>query len=403
MSSLFEKNEKKVFILGLLLSLLGPFCFDSFLPSLPAMALYFKIPASTIQLSITLYLIGVSFSQLFYGPLSDKYGRRRMILIGVSISFVGVFICMVSRSIPLFLFGRLIQGIGLGVCNSLFRALFRDTFSAVKMAKINSYGSMCYSATMAFAPVIGGYIQILQGWRANFIFQFILVFIILLIIKQALPETLATQNPDATKFRVVVQNYKTLLTHPSFMKFTGLSMLAFAGMIAYFTVGPFLFQNTLGLTADEFGWISVTITLGLLVGQFFNTILLNALSFQKSIWVGNGVMFMSGLVMLVISLMGIINVWVVLIPVIFFIMGAGLVFANAMTGAFQPFPHMAGIAGGLYGCLQVMGSFISSWGVAHLPHTNQTSLAALLLSLGLISLLINLFFQEKKECDSDSH
>lgn len=385
-----SESTKTLIIVGLILfvSALGPFASDSYLPSLPAMAREFGSSASAMQLTITLYLFGVSFSQLVYGPLSDRYGRRPIILIGLSIALLGSTLCVFATSAFTLILARLIQGIGMGVSNSLFRAVMRDTFSGSRLAKIASYTGMIFSIAPAAAPVIGGYLQANFGWESNFIFITALSGASWLSIWYLLPETNTDLNPQATNLSNVVNNYLELLTNKKFIGFTLCSSLAFAGAISYCAISPFLFQDVLGLTPIQYGWLALTITFGILSGQFTNSLFVQRAGILRMLKTGMYLMLTSGSIMLIIGLMGILNVSVVMIPTFIFIVGISMIFPNAMAGAFTPFAKMAGSVGAIYGCLQMFSGFLATALVAGLHERTQNLLAAIFVAFGLITLFL---------------
>lgn len=387
-SSVSTRGFNTIVFLALIIAMVGPFASDSYLPSLPAMTQALGTTSHTVQLTITIYLFGFALSQLIYGPMSDKHGRRLLVLAGLGICVLGSFVCAMAPTIGILLFGRLLQGIGAGATNSLFRAIMRDVVSGARMAKIISYIGMGFAIAPAIAPILGGYIQHALGWRANYIFLFILISAVWLLIWYLFPETNQQRNPHATKLKVVTQNYKALLTNKLFMGFTLCSSLAYAGMIAYLTVSPFLFQTVLGLTPVEYGWLALAITAGLVIGQFLNGLLVGFFDSHKMLLAGIIIMLLSGVGMLTIGLLGILNIPAIIIPTILFIIAAAFVFANAMAGALHPFANMAGAAGALYGCLQILGSFISSLLIASFHSNNQLIIANTFIGISLLSMVI---------------
>lgn len=384
------ESSKTFIIVALILfvSALGPFASDSYLPSLPAMARELGSSASAMQLTITLYLLGVSLSQLVYGPLSDRYGRKPIILIGLSIAVLGSTLCVFAVSSFTLILARLIQGIGMGVTNSLFRAVMRDTFSGSRLAKIASYTGMIFSIAPAAAPIIGGYLQTNFGWEANFIFISALAGTSWLSIWYLLPETNVDLNPQATNLKIVFSNYLELLTNKKFIGFALCSSLAFAGAISYCAISPFLFQDVLGLTPVQYGWLAITITFGILCGQLTNSMFVQRLGINTMLKTGMYLMLASGSIMLLIGLLGILNVSVVMAPTFIFIFGISMIFPNAMAGAFTPFAKKAGSAGAVYGCLQMLSGFVATALVAGLHERTQNLLASIFVAFGLITLFL---------------
>lgn len=386
--SALDSHDRWLIFLALLIIIVTPFAADSYTPSMPAITKALSTSTDRMQLTMTLYLLGASLSQLIYGPLSDQYGRRPVILIGLIITVIGSMSCAISGSIFWLLMSRLIQGSGAGVCNALFRAVLRDSFSGPKMAQAGSYASMFYTVAYAGAPIIGGYIETYIGWRANFIFAALVMLAILLTLTAYLPETHLTLDKTATQFKNVVKNYFILLCSPVFIGYTCISSLAFSGLISYYTAAPFLLQNTVGLTAVQFGWLSLGLAMGMFVGQYLNARLVVIIGLSRMLLLGLLLMTFSGLFMMMFGLMGYLNTMVVIVPVVIFSIASGFVFANAMTEAFQSFAHIAGVAGAMYGFLQILGSSLTTILVSGLHERTQLPLASIYLGLGVSALVI---------------
>ena len=375
-----------LFMMLLLYSSLGQVAADMYVPSLPAIAAQFGNETSAIQLTLSVYIFGFSISQLIYGPLSDRYGRRPPMLIGVGIGMAGTVICLFAPSVYILILGRFIQGAGIGVCNSVGRSLTRDILSGTHLAKIGSHIGMAAVLLLAIAPTIGGYIQDYLGWRAIFFILFIYTFCIWLFMLKTLPETNRYLNPEATKIKIITSNYRTLITNKTFIGYTICASAAYAGLIAYFTAAPFLLQTVVGLTPVEFGWLAFLTSGALFLTMFINSRLIVKVGIARMIFVGNLLMLSGGILMLVFGLLGYINTFVIMFPVILFAMGAGLTFSNAFAGAFHPFPRMAGVVGAVYGCLQILGGSITSALIASLHENNQLPLSYILIFMGLAAL-----------------
>lgn len=388
-------NERLIMLLAVIFAAVGPFSSDSYLPSLPAMTQIFHADANTMQLTITVFMLGFSLSQLIYGPLSDRLGRRTVMLIGLSICVVGSIFCSITTSVNTLLIARFIQGSGVGVSNALFRAIMRDTFSGERMSQVASFIGIVFALMPALAPIVGGYIEASLGWRANFIFLAILVICVWLVVWHWLPETNKKLDPTATQINVVFKNYFILLTHRAFMSHTTLASLGVAGIVAYITASPFLFQTILGLSPVQYGWLAIYVMIGMMLGQFLNSLFVIKLGVKKMLLLGIVIMLVSGTIMLGLGIAGIIGVLSIMVPVLFFITGSCFVFSNAMTNAFYPFPHIAGSAGAMYGCLQVFGAFVTSLLVAEVRESNQIPLAIILILLAAISAVIYYFFIRK--------
>lgn len=379
-------NPFLIFVILMLMALMQTTT-DQYVPSLPAITQFFHSNEATLQLTLTFFMLGLSISHMFYGPLSDRIGRKPPLMFGVGLSIIGSVFCFMAPSVGLLIFGRFLQGFGIGCCNSVGRSLVRDLFTDRMLAKIGSYVGIVSIFIMAASPTLGGYIQEQAGWRANFLFLIVFGIIIWLLAFAVLPETNKHLNPDATRFKVMGINYSILLQSKVFLGYTLCACFASAGLVAYLTIAPFLFQNVLGLSPLEFGQLTFFIAGAICFSGIVNSQLVMHKGIPFMVLTGVLCMTAGGLMMLILSLLGITQVLAIMIPVALFSVGAGFTFINSFAGAFHPFPHMAGTAGALYASMQDLSAALTSGVIAALKGYGQYSLALILLIFGLSSLL----------------
>ena len=236
------RHSHSFFLTVLILSSIGLVATDVYLPSLPFIEVDLSTTKNIAQLSLTFYLVSFSLSQLFYGPLSDKIGRRKVALGGLTISLFGTLVCIFAPSIYLLILGRLIQGLGLGAGSTLARSIRRDVHSGNDLSHFGSYIIIGTSILFAIAPAIGGYIQEYIGWRFNFLFLLVFTLFGLICVWFWLPETNKNPNLLALKFKSMVHHYFVLLKSPVFMGYSLCSGLAFGGFAAYLVSTPFLLK-----------------------------------------------------------------------------------------------------------------------------------------------------------------
>lgn len=378
-------NPLLVFVILMLMALMQTTT-DQYVPSLPAITKLFHSNEATLQLTLSFFMLGLSISHVFYGPLSDRIGRKPPLLSGVGLSIIGSVFCFMAPSTTVLIFGRFLQGFGIGCCNSVGRSLVRDLFTDRLLAKIGSYVGVVSIFIMAASPTLGGYIQEHAGWRANFLFLIIFGIIVWIMAVCILPETNKHLNPDATRLKVMGTNYCTLLRNKVFLGYTLCACFACAGLVAYLTIAPFLFQNILGLSPLEFGQLTFFIAGAICFSGIVNSLLVMRKGISFMVLTGVVFMIIGGLSMLLFSLTGISHVFGIMIPVALFSVGAGFTFINAFAGAFHPFPQMAGTVGALYASLQDLSSALTSAIIAAFKDFGQFSLAIILLLFGISSL-----------------
>ncbi|ARB93560.1 multidrug effflux MFS transporter [Legionella longbeachae] len=369
----------------LMLMVLMQMTTDQYVPSLPAITKVFNTNEASIQLTLSLFMLGLSISHVFYGPLSDKIGRKPPLMFGVGLSILGSLCCFLAPTVFVLILGRFIQGFGIGCCGSVGRSLVRDLFTDRVLSKIGSYVGIVSVFIMVASPVLGGYIQEHFGWRNNFLCLFLFGIVIWLFALFTLPETNKNLNPEATKIRVMRDNYFTLLRSKVFLGYALCACFACAGLLAYLAIAPFLFQDVLGLSPIEFGQLTIFIAGAICVSGIINSQMVMGKGVSHMVFIGIIFMIIGGLAMLCLAFLGMKNVLSIMIPVSFFSMGVGFTFINAFAGAFHPFPHMAGTVGALYACMQDLSAALSTGIVALGQWYGQYSLATIFLLLGVSS------------------
>jgi DHA1 family 2-module integral membrane pump EmrD-like MFS transporter len=382
-----QKVSPMLIFVVLMLMVLMQTTTDQYVPSLPAIAKVFDSSKASIQLTLSLFMLGLGISHIFYGPLSDKIGRKPPIIFGVGLSIFGSLWCFLAVTVWMLIIGRFLQGFGIGCCSSVGRSLVRDLFTDKALARIGSYVGIVSIFIMVASPTLGGFIQQYFGWRVNFLFLLVFGLIIWLIALKVLPETNKNLNPDATKIRVIKHNYFFLLRSKIFLGYTLCSCFACAGLIAYLTIAPFLFQDSLGLTPIQFGQLTVFIAGAICLSGIINSQLVMHKGVSYMVFIGVLFMILGGLSMLCLIFLGVENILGIMIPVALFSMGTGFTFINAFAGAFHPFPKMAGTVGALYASMQDLIAALTSGIIAALKVYGHFSLAVILLILGLSALV----------------
>ena len=392
---MIKKHYKIILILCCITSL-ARFSLDSYLPSLPAIGHYFVVSAKEVQLTLTLYLIGFGISQLFYGPLSDRFGRRKIIIIGLSIFFLGNLVCSLSISPTMLLVFRLVAGAGAGACAVINRAIASDRFKGVEFARAWSYTTTVLVLTLIIAPVLGGYVQSEFGWRANFFLSTFITATVLFIILKYLPETNTHIDTFTLNFRKVFADYFTILKSRKFLFCTLCYTLSFAGLIAYFQVSPLIYINVFGLTPIEYGWTSLVIAFSYLSGGIIVHRLTHHVGIHVLLVVGTLILIFGGTLMLTGYLLHEINLWSVLIPAAIYMIGARIVIPNAIAGSMEEFRHIGGSTSALIGCIQMLGSSLVSIVIASFSYRTSLPLSETMMVLGVCTLAISLFIFPKK-------
>lgn len=372
----------------LLLVALGQFAIDIYLPSLPAMVQSLQTNKSAVQLTLTFFFIGFAFSQLVYGPLSERFGRRKILIIGLAIFLVSAVGSIFATTISFLIFLRLIQGLGIGAANVLSRAILRDMYEGKELAKMISYIGILWVSSPIIAPVIGGYIEEYLNWRMNFAFLSIFVGIILIWVLLCLPETKDMSQRHSIHPWSILKNYGTLLSNRSFFGYIFADFFLYGMFSTFYAAGPFLLQKALGLTPSMFGWMMLLISFGYLLGTNINIRLIHRFDRNLIIKMGVFFIFIVTVLMTLLSVFGLFSVSVLVIPLIFLFMGMALVFTNCIGECLSIFPSLAGPASGMWGFLVYLGGTYATSVMSHIPEKNALPFSVSLLIQCFLTFLV---------------
>ncbi len=382
-------NEKIwIGMLVALITTLGLMATDIYAPAMPAVTQDLLTSANIVQLTVTFFLIAAGLSQLIYGPVSDHFGRRPILIFGLGVYLIGSLLCTIATHIPLLLLGRFIQGMGVGAIMALNRVIVRDSFSGTQLIKAISYIGAVIAIAPAVAPALGGFIEIHLGWRWIFGFLLVYGFGLSTLAWFTLPETHHKRPSHPLSLTRVMLNYVIILKNSQFWANVICSGLAFAAMITCATINPFLLENGLGMSAATYGLWAMISAVGFFLGMISNAHIIGRLGIEGTLRVGNSIILAMGFVFIIMGYLHLINIATVIIPTIGIEFGIALVFPNAFMGAITPFPQMTGAAGAIYGCLQVAITFACSIIVALLNESSQLPMGVLLLTIGFLGLVI---------------
>ena len=379
-----------MFFITVLLAIMGLVGTDIFVPSLPSIAIAFHQSPNHTQLTITLFLLGFALSQLFYGPISDRVGRKPPIIVGTSIFILGSLVCLSAHSFLWLCIGRIIQGVGVGGGLSLARVIMRDRYHGALLGIRSSQIAMFVSLTPAVAPFLGGILQQYFNFHASFVFMFVYGLILLILLILFFEESIQEKDHSLT-FKSTLNYYKLILKNKFFMPYVFIAGLSFASIILCASVTPFIIQNQLGLSPMLNGEIILVAALGVSAGALLSSRLLRYLTSNHLVLVGLFILILSGFLLLATALLFGTHL-AFLMPLIFFVtVACGLLFPNALTIAFSHIQIKIGIAGAIYGSVQIFISMLVNLLLNVIPHQGQSLLGLFYLLIGFAGLGLFLY------------
>lgn len=384
------KNKRLNFLFIMTTLLIFPLpqlAIDLYLPSLPAMAESLHASNFLLQLSLTVYILTLGISQLFYGPCSDRFGRRPILLIGTIIFLIGSIACIFATSIMQVLIFRAIQGFGMGCGFTVASSIIGDSFQGPQLARMTTFSSMIYSLSPILAPVLGGYLQYYIGWRANFSFIAIFSILVLLAILFFIPETNKNLDLSALKIKKLTLNYARIICNRRFIANVATLTLTFGIMITFNVVGPFLLQNVLNVSSVTYGQLLLLVGVSYLVGTTLNSQLLKSICIDYLILAGLVLMLLFGFSLLFSGWVGWFSTTSVMLFTCLEIFSTGLVFPNCFAKALEVFPENLGSATALIGSAGLIGTSMISVVVAHIHTYQEQPLAYMFLAQAMLALI----------------
>lgn len=366
---------------------LGPLATDLYLPSLPAIGGYFGRSVADVQLTLSIFLVGFAFSQLVYGPLSDRFGRRPVMLAGLGIFLAASVLSAFAWSLEVLVVARFLQSLGVCAGPVLGRATVRDIYGPERAAKVLSYMASAMALAPAVAPVIGGVLQELVGWRANFWALGAIALFLLAAIFLVLPETNRFRDATALRPRRLVGNYLTLLGHQSYLGYALIVAFAYCGLFTFISGSSFLLIDVLALSPQVYGLTFGVFVLGYMLGTLVSGRWGQRIGPQRLLGIGALLGFACGATGLALALAGELTVVSVVAPFTVFMVAVGFMAPNAFAGALRYYPHMAGAASSLLGFLQMGMAALVGIGVGHWHDGTALPMAGTLAATSLAGLL----------------
>lgn len=328
----------------------GSLAMNVFLPSLPSMARHFEVDYSVIQLLVSLYLVATAFIQLMVGPLSDRFGRRPILLAGVTIFAVSTVAAIYAPTFEILLACRLLQSTA-AAGMVLSRAVVRDTVTNMEDAASRiGYVTMGMSLMPMIGPMIGGYLDEAYGWQSTFMLMFGFAVVTLAVVFASLPET---HRARTTSMLAQVKAYPELFRSRRFWGYSLTAGFSSGAFFAFLGGGPFVATEMLGMSPASYGVYFGLISIGYMAGNYMSARFSRTKGVNRMMLWGSMVGLLSGLTPLILLAFGIFTPLSIFGPVAFVGFGNGMALPNANAGMVSVRPHLAGSAAGLGGTLHI--------------------------------------------------
>ncbi len=341
------------FLTGLIAS--GHISTNIYSPSMSSMVGYFATDAGRVQMTLTSFLFSFAIGQLLYGSLSDRYGRRVVLLFGLVIFTAATILSIFAQTIEFLIAARVVQGFGACSGAVIGRAIIRDLFGREQTAKVMAYVAMAMGLAPAFAPILGGYLEQAFDWRASFVAIAVFAAVMLVLCWRYLEETnkWTAQNSVGGLLPNMVRGYVMLLRSREYLGYVVIGSFVFGGIFAFMAGAPFVVIDVLGRTPVEFGILSVAGVAGYMAGSFLTSRMTDRLGIHRLMVLGTAIMFAGAVLFLGFPLAGVLNEWSIFVPLTIMTFGMAQLIPATLAGAVSVYPQIAGAGAALYGFLQM--------------------------------------------------
>ncbi|WP_447951712.1 multidrug effflux MFS transporter [Chryseobacterium koreense] len=392
-NQVITNHKSNWFLLSLLGALMAftSLSTDVYLPALPQMQTDLK---GNVELTITGFLIGFAVAQIFWGPFSDRFGRKMPLILGLLLFIIGSVGCALSQNIFQMIFCRVIQAFGACVGPMLARAMVRDMYGRTKAAETLSTLMLIMAVAPIIGPLIGGQLIKISSWHSIFWFLSIMGGLILLAtywLKETLPITNRTNASIASAF----SKYPVLLKNRKFMRYTLCVTFYYVGAYAFIAGSPFVYITYYGIEPQHYGWLFAFNIVGLMLISFLNRILVKRFSLDALLRVATKTAMVAALILAIDAKWNIGGIYGIVIPVFVFFSMNGIIAATSTAAALDGVPEMAGAASALLGSLQYGSGIISTVLLAWLSDGTGWTMAWIM-AFSAIAAVITISFKKVK-------
>jgi len=364
-----------------------------YLPAMPTMISALDTDISHMHLTLSAYLTGFAIFHLACGPMADRFGRKPILVGGTLVFVVACIGCSLSSSVEELLLFRFIQGIGACVGPTLARTITRDVFGPTRAARALSLIAILTALAPAVAPSIGGVLLLMLPWPSIFVFLGVYGMVMIVLIHIYLAESLC--QPQSLHPLVIARNFGQLFRDPLYLSAAVASGLAYAGFMVYLSCSSFVYIEMLGVPVEYFGLIFLSSVVGYMLGSGVSARLTRYYDSEQTILLGATLVAIATGVMWLWAQQFPDSITALVLPMVFYATGMGLLLPNAMAVALRPFPHIAGTASALMGFIQMSMSAAATALVGALLQDTPTPMLASMFLVTLLALGLSVMVYQR--------
>lgn len=400
MMNIQSRTQLQNFILIVTLGFLNaltPFSIDMYLPSFPQIAGELNVPVAQMALTVSFYFIGFAFGQIFYGPLLDRFGRKKPVYFGILLYILASLGCMQAHSLNELLIFRMISALGGCAASVGTMAMVRDFFPQEQASRVFSMLMLVLSASPLLAPAVGSFVVVWSGWRTIFAILSVMGLINLLLLRFVVPVGYAPDKTVSLRLGPVLAGFREIMKNPVFTAYVFAGSFSFAGLFVYVAGSPSIFMDGYGVGPQLYGAIFAILAVGMIGGGQLNMLLVKKWNEQKIFQTALRVQFFFALIFLAGNLLGGLNLSATIALLFIILTCAGITYPNAVALALSSITKNVGSASALLGFLQLGIGAVTSAGVGLLESKGSMSTAVTIAVSSTIGLLVLFFFAPKEE------
>jgi DHA1 family bicyclomycin/chloramphenicol resistance-like MFS transporter len=370
-----NKMQRMLTVILACLGMVGALAIDTYLPSMPSIGREFAVGPLAVQQTLSVFLFTFAFMMLFYGTLSDSFGRRPVILVSLTIYTLASAGAAMAPSFGFLLACRALQGLAAGAGSVVGQAIVQDRFSGAQAQKMMSHIMMVFGLAPAIAPILGGWLQVAFGWRSTFIFLAVFGALMVLLCWKLLPESLPQEKRHAFHGGAIARNYMKVLSHPRFLLLSLAVGMAFGGLSLYIGSAANFVMEILHLPETAFGWMFIPLISGIVIGSAWGGKRAATMSGPRLKWLGFGVMALACVLNVGYTAFFTPEVpWAVL-PLMVYTFGLAVATPAIQISALSLFPDNRGLASSMLAFIQMMSFALVSGLVAPMLFESAFKLA----------------------------
>ena len=390
------KRSRSLFILLLgLLSAIGPFSIDMYLPGFPTIAANLNTTVDQVSYSLSSFFIGVCIGQMICGPLLDRFGRKRPLYAGLILYILASLGCAVASSIEMLILFRFLQALGGCVGMVAPRAIVRDVFPVNENARIFSLLVLVIGVSPIIAPTAGSFFIAEFGWHSVFVVLAAVSAVLLLAVIFYLPESKQPDPSFSLRPKPIVTSFLTVLKEPQFYTYALTGAISSAGLFAYLSGSPFVFMQLFKVTEQHYSWIFALIAAGLIGSSQLNNLLLKKYSSEQIMKTVLLVQTLVGLTLAIGTAVHLLELYSTIFLIFLFLSCQGFSFPNSSALSMAPFSKEAGSASALMGALQMGIGAVASAMVGLFFNNTALPMAAVMATCACIAFIILLLGRQR--------